>query len=199
MAVRQPTLRGVPRKSALGSYIYVLRFNVGIVKVGFTASPGRRMSDYRSTLSPFGISITDYWVSEPHGQAEDNEALLLTFCRARAAQANKSEYFKGIDYGEVVAFAGTLPYVPLQAEPSAPAHSPIDLLKYEQIATVFAARITRGIYPPRRRIPTEAGICDEFGVSRPTARAAVQLLVERGLIQTVRGKGSYVVDSPPQA
>jgi len=67
---------------------------------------------------------------------------------------------------------------------------------YEQIAAVLTARIQDGTYPPRRRIPSEAGIVEEFGVSRPTARAAVQLLVERGLIITVRGKGSYVVDHP---
>ena len=69
---------------------------------------------------------------------------------------------------------------------------------YEQIATVLAARIADGTYPPRRRIPSEAAIVDEFNVSRPTARAAVQLLVQRGLVHTVRGKGSFVVDSPPQ-
>lgn len=63
---------------------------------------------------------------------------------------------------------------------------------YEQIASILAARITDGTYPPQRRIPSEAGIVDEFEVSRPTARAAVQLLVERGLVVTVRGKGSYV-------
>ncbi|MER5916200.1 GntR family transcriptional regulator [Streptomyces sp. NPDC001982] len=68
---------------------------------------------------------------------------------------------------------------------------------YEQIAAILAARIADGTYPPRRRIPSEAGICDEFDVSRPTARAAVQLLVERGLVVTVRGKGTYVVDQPP--
>jgi DNA-binding GntR family transcriptional regulator len=70
---------------------------------------------------------------------------------------------------------------------------------YEQIAQIIAARIADGTYPPRRRIPSEAQIVDEFGVSRPTARAAVQLLVERGLVRTVRGKGSYVVDNPPRA
>ncbi|MET7294907.1 GntR family transcriptional regulator [Streptomyces griseoloalbus] len=70
---------------------------------------------------------------------------------------------------------------------------------YEQIAAVLAARIADGTYPPRRRIPSEAAIVEEFSVSRPTARAAVQLLVERGLVRTVRGKGSYVVDNPPQA
>ncbi|MEV8552548.1 GntR family transcriptional regulator [Streptomyces glaucescens] len=69
---------------------------------------------------------------------------------------------------------------------------------YEQIAQILAARIADGTYPPRRRIPSEAQIVAEYGVSRPTARAAVQLLVERGLVHTVRGKGSYVVDSPPQ-
>jgi GntR family transcriptional regulator len=67
---------------------------------------------------------------------------------------------------------------------------------YEQIAAILSARITDGTYPPRRRVPSEAGIVEEFGVSRPTARAAVQLLVERGLVVTVRGKGTYVVDSP---
>ncbi|MFE5189188.1 GntR family transcriptional regulator [Streptomyces sp. NPDC056628] len=69
---------------------------------------------------------------------------------------------------------------------------------YEQIASVLAARIADGSYPPRRRIPSEAAITEEFSVSRPTARAAVQLLVERGLVHTVRGKGSFVVDSPPR-
>jgi GntR family transcriptional regulator len=68
---------------------------------------------------------------------------------------------------------------------------------YEQIAAVLDARIEDGTYPPRRRIPSEADICTEFGVSRPTARAAVRLLVERGLVVTVRGKGSFVADCPP--
>lgn len=66
---------------------------------------------------------------------------------------------------------------------------------YEQIAAVIAARIKDGTYPPRRRVPSEAGICDEFSVSRPTARAAIQLLVSQGLVVTVRGKGTFVVGS----
>jgi GntR family transcriptional regulator len=69
---------------------------------------------------------------------------------------------------------------------------------YEQIAAVLAARIADGTYPPRRRIPSEAAIVDEFSVSRPTARAAVQRLAEQGLVHTVRGKGTFVTDSPPQ-
>ncbi|MEU3731099.1 GntR family transcriptional regulator [Streptomyces sp. NPDC033538] len=65
---------------------------------------------------------------------------------------------------------------------------------YEQIAAILTARISDGTYAPRRRVPSEAGICEEFNVSRPTARAALQLLGERGLIMTVRGKGSFVVE-----
>lgn len=67
---------------------------------------------------------------------------------------------------------------------------------YAQIAAVLAARIADGTYPPRRRIPSEAAICAEFDVARPTARSAVQLLRERGLIATVQGKGSYVAQPP---
>ncbi|MEU4361193.1 GntR family transcriptional regulator [Promicromonospora sp. NPDC023987] len=64
---------------------------------------------------------------------------------------------------------------------------------YAQIAAVLAARIADGTYPPRRRIPSEAAICGEFGVSRPTVRQAIQVLRDRGLAETVRGKGTYVV------
>lgn len=68
---------------------------------------------------------------------------------------------------------------------------------YEQIATIFAGRIADGTYQPRRRIPSEADVVAEFGVSRPTARAAIEVLIERGLIVTVRGKGRYVTGPEP--
>ncbi|MDS1270949.1 GntR family transcriptional regulator [Lipingzhangella sp. LS1_29] len=63
---------------------------------------------------------------------------------------------------------------------------------YEQIAGVIAARIDDGSYQPRRRIPAEAALCEEFEVSRPTVRSAIQLLNQRGLTRTVHGKGTYV-------
>jgi GntR family transcriptional regulator len=65
---------------------------------------------------------------------------------------------------------------------------------FEQIAAILTARIADGTYPPRRRVPSEEAIAEEFGVSRPTARAAIQLLEERGLVHTVRGKGRFVVE-----
>ncbi|GAB3692629.1 GntR family transcriptional regulator [Nocardiopsis oceani] len=69
---------------------------------------------------------------------------------------------------------------------------------FEQIAEVMAGRIASGEYASRRRIPSEAALCEEFGVSRPTVRAAISLLTDKGLVTTVRGKGSYVAERSEQ-
>ncbi|MFD8233651.1 GntR family transcriptional regulator [Streptomyces sp. NPDC059696] len=42
-------------------------------------------------------------------------------------------------------------------------------------------------------MPSESHLADEYGVARLTARRTAQELRERGLIVTVRGKGSFVV------
>jgi DNA-binding GntR family transcriptional regulator len=63
---------------------------------------------------------------------------------------------------------------------------------YEQIAQIIRARIADGTYPPRRRIPSEAELSQMFGVSRPTARHALQLLIDEGLVVPRVGRGTYV-------
>lgn len=65
---------------------------------------------------------------------------------------------------------------------------------YRQIANLIERRIVDGTYPPNRKVPSESAICEEFGVSRRTARSAYALLAERGLIVTVPGKGTYVAE-----
>jgi len=67
---------------------------------------------------------------------------------------------------------------------------------FEQIASVLTQRIEGGIYLPRRRIPSEYALCEEFGVSRPTVRSAIAVLVEKGLVATSKGKGTFVVADP---
>jgi GntR family transcriptional repressor for pyruvate dehydrogenase complex len=46
--------------------------------------------------------------------------------------------------------------------------------------------------PPGRRLPTEAELCREFGVSRTSVRAAIQRLAERGYLSVEVGRGTFV-------
>ena len=65
--------------------------------------------------------------------------------------------------------------------------------RYRQIAGIIRARIERGDIEPNRPIPSEVQIEQEFGVARATARKAVALLREWGLVTTVPGMGTYVL------
>ncbi|NEC84741.1 GntR family transcriptional regulator [Streptomyces sp. SID12501] len=68
---------------------------------------------------------------------------------------------------------------------------------YVQLADVIAEKIASGELVPDRPIPSEHHLADAYGVARLTARRAAQELRERGLIVTVRGKGSFVAEQPP--
>lgn len=68
---------------------------------------------------------------------------------------------------------------------------------YVQLADVIAKKIQSGELTPDRPIPSENHLAEEYGVARLTARRTAQELRERGLIVTVRGKGSFVVEQPP--
>jgi DNA-binding GntR family transcriptional regulator len=63
---------------------------------------------------------------------------------------------------------------------------------YQQIAQIIRRRIGAGQYQPDTRIPTESEIVEEFEVARTTARRAVRVLREEGLVYTVPNRGSYV-------
>jgi GntR family transcriptional regulator len=66
---------------------------------------------------------------------------------------------------------------------------------YVQVADVIAARIKRGDLVPNRPIPSETAMAQEFGIARGTARRAVELLRERGLVATIPGRGTFVLAS----
>ncbi len=66
---------------------------------------------------------------------------------------------------------------------------------YVQVADILRARIQSGRLLPDRPVPSEAQLQQEFGVARGTARKAIALLREQGLVVTVKGRGSYVTPS----
>jgi GntR family transcriptional regulator len=54
--------------------------------------------------------------------------------------------------------------------------------------------IRQGAQRPGSRLPTEAELCRLFGVSRITARKAMDMLVDEALVVRHAGRGSFVVD-----
>jgi GntR family transcriptional regulator len=67
---------------------------------------------------------------------------------------------------------------------------------YETMADHIAERIISGELTANTPLPSERALACEYGVSLGTARHATRLLRYRGLVVTVRSKGTYVV--PPE-
>lgn len=68
--------------------------------------------------------------------------------------------------------------------------SPIPL--YRQLADLLLKRVRTGEYPPGSRIPSEHKLAATFGIGRPTARQAIELLVRKRVLEKRRGSGTYV-------
>jgi DNA-binding GntR family transcriptional regulator len=69
--------------------------------------------------------------------------------------------------------------------------SPVPL--YFQVAQHLERRIESGDLPPGLRLDNEIVLADQFGLSRPTMRRAIEYLVDRGLLVRKRGVGTQVV------
>jgi len=68
--------------------------------------------------------------------------------------------------------------------------------RYVQVADDIEREIRAGRLKPEARLPNERDLGAQYGVSHATARKAVQVLRERGLVVTLPNKGSYVVEPP---
>ena len=63
---------------------------------------------------------------------------------------------------------------------------------YRQVAAILREQIERGELPPGRRLPSIAGLVQEYGIARTTAGKALRLLVDEGLAEVSPGMGTYV-------
>ena len=70
--------------------------------------------------------------------------------------------------------------------------------KYARIADSMRQRIARRTWPQGAKLPTNEALAAEFGVSRVTARQAVELLAREGLLEARQGRGTFVVGAPPE-
>jgi DNA-binding GntR family transcriptional regulator len=63
---------------------------------------------------------------------------------------------------------------------------------YARIADALRQRLTAGNPPPGALMPSEAALCQEYGVVRNTVRRALAALEAEGLIETLPGRGRIV-------
>lgn len=69
-----------------------------------------------------------------------------------------------------------------------PDHSPL----YRQLATQLAQEIHQGHYQVDQALPSERALVEDRGVSRVTARKAIDVLVAQGLVQRRHGSGNFI-------
>ena len=72
--------------------------------------------------------------------------------------------------------------------------SPVPL--YFQVAEQIERAIQEGDLVAGDRIANELALADQLGLSRPTMRQAIQMLVDKGLLVRKRGVGTQVVQAP---
>ncbi len=66
----------------------------------------------------------------------------------------------------------------------------------ESVAAELERRVLAHVHAPGSRLPSEAALCSEFGVSRSTLREAVGTLQARGLLRREQGRGTFVQREP---
>lgn len=70
--------------------------------------------------------------------------------------------------------------------------------KYRQIADDIRADIVSGRLPAGARVPGENALMERYSVARMTARQALAVLREEGVVDVRRGAGTFVRASSPE-
>lgn len=71
--------------------------------------------------------------------------------------------------------------------------------RYHEIAATLRHDVQSGVIQRGQRLPSEAALCDRFGVSRVTVRRALELLKAEGLAESRRGFGWMTTVEPFRA
>jgi len=64
----------------------------------------------------------------------------------------------------------------------------------DTVAQQLLAQIDKGSFPPGGKLPTEAMLAQEFGVSRTVVREALSRLKNEGVIEPRQGSGVFVIE-----
>ena len=70
---------------------------------------------------------------------------------------------------------------------------------YEQIVDQIEDRIVKGDLEPGDRLAPERELAEQFGVSRTAIREAVKALAQKGLVEVLPGRGTFITNGTTQA
>jgi DNA-binding GntR family transcriptional regulator len=65
---------------------------------------------------------------------------------------------------------------------------------YTQVESLLRSKILSGRFSPGERLPTKEELAKQFNVSKITISGALSNLTKEGLINTTRGRGTFVAD-----
>jgi GntR family transcriptional repressor for pyruvate dehydrogenase complex len=65
-----------------------------------------------------------------------------------------------------------------------------------KVISTLRSRLLAGEIPPGQKLPTEAQLTEQFGVSRTVVREAIATLAADGLVESRQGAGIFVVNHP---
>lgn len=65
----------------------------------------------------------------------------------------------------------------------------------QRVLATLGRRILSSYYPPGATLPTEAQLCQEFGVSRTAMREAIKMLAAKGLVVSRQRAGTRIQDA----
>lgn len=71
---------------------------------------------------------------------------------------------------------------------------------YRQVEDFLRRQIGRGTYGPGEMLPSVKVLCEKFGgLNHLTVRQAIRTLIDEGLVESVRGRGTFVTRSKVKA
>jgi len=138
---------------------------------------GRMLQDIRDGIASGKLKLGDQLPKEPELMATYRLSSPAIRAALRELREEGLIHSRG-RHGRFVGPEGT----PVRREPT----------KGDRIAEEIASRIAEGRYRPGEFLPGELSLSEEFGVTRKVVRAALALLRDRGLVETVAPKGTFV-------
>jgi GntR family transcriptional regulator len=63
---------------------------------------------------------------------------------------------------------------------------------YAQLVRILLGQIAAGVFRPGDRLPSEAQLCERYGVSPMTVRRVINILVDKGVVTAEQGRGTFV-------